>query len=96
MADRVVRFSPQFFERLDEFLPAERSPEGSPSAADFLLYDLPRIRDQLAVDFEGNTLPAEEDPVRVWVGSGVVVANVAVFAYVAEDDSVEVISILIG
>jgi hypothetical protein len=72
MAERVVRFTPQFFERLDELLPAERSPEGAPSTADFLLYDLPRIRDQLADNFEGNTLPADEEPVRVWVGSGMV------------------------
>ncbi len=35
MTDRVVRFAPQFFERLDELLPPERSPEGEPSAADF-------------------------------------------------------------
>jgi hypothetical protein len=96
MADRVVRFAPQFFERLDELLPAERSPTGAPSAADFLLYDLPRIRDQLAADFEGNTLPAEDTPLRVWVGSGVVVPNVALFAYVTDDDTVEVISLLIG
>lgn len=96
MADRVVRFATQFFDRLDELLPAERSPDGAPSAADFLLYDLPRIRDQLAADFEANTLPAEDDPVRVWVGSGVVVENVALFAYLADDDSVEVISLLIG
>jgi hypothetical protein len=96
MAERVVRFTPQFFDRLDELLPAERSPEGEPSTADFLLYDLPRIRDQLADNFEGNTLPADEEPVRVWVGSGVVVSNVAVFAHVAGDDAVEVISLLIS
>ncbi len=96
MTDRVVRFAPQFFERLDELLPAERSPEGEPSAADFLLHDLPRIRDQLAADFEGNTLPTEDDPLRVWVGSGVVVSNVALFAYIAGDDTVEVISLMIG
>lgn len=83
-------------ERLDELLPAERSADGAPSATDFLLYDLPRIRDQLAADFEGNTLPAEDDPVRVWVGSGVVVAMVALFVYVADDDSIEVVSLLIG
>ena len=33
---------------------------------------------------------------RVWVGSGVVVSNVALFAYVTDDNSVEVISLLIG
>jgi hypothetical protein len=88
--------SPQFFDRLDELLPAERSPGGTPSTADFLLYDLPRIRDQLANSFEGNTLPADDEPVRVWVGCGVVVANVAVFAHVAGDDAVEVISLLIS
>lgn len=96
MPDRIVRFAPQFFDRLDELLPAERSPDGAPSAADFLLYDLPRIRDQLASDFEGNTLPADETPLRVWVGSGVVVSNAAIFAYVDDENTVEVISLLIG
>jgi hypothetical protein len=96
VADRVVRFTAGFFERLDSLFPEERSPEGGPSATDFLLYELPRIRDQLAADFEGTTLPADEPPVRVWVGSGVLVRHLAVYGYIDDDGAVEVIWLLLG
>ena len=56
MADRLVRFLPQFFDELDNQLPDQRAPDGRPSAADFLLYDLPRMRDRHATGFERNTL----------------------------------------
>ena len=48
MSDRLVRFTESFFEDLDDQLPEERSASGAPSATDFLLYDLPRLRDALA------------------------------------------------
>ena len=38
--DRVVGILPQFLERLDELLSANRSPEGAPFAVGFLLHDL--------------------------------------------------------
>lgn len=52
MPERQVRFTHSFFDQLDVLLPAERGADGSPSATDFLLYELPRIRDLLAADFE--------------------------------------------
>jgi len=76
-------------------LPDERGGDGSPSATDFLLYELPRIRDLLASDFEGNTLPADEPPVRLYVGAGTLVKSVALYAVVAADEAVEVIWLLI-
>ena len=60
MPDRLVRFLQSFFDDLDRQLPDERGPEGSPSAIDFLLYDLPPIRDLLAVDFEQYTTAVTE------------------------------------
>jgi hypothetical protein len=49
---RVVRVTQQFFDRLDELLPEERSASGTPSATDFLAHDLPNVIDALALDFE--------------------------------------------
>lgn len=96
MAERLVRFSQPFFDRLDLLFPEERGADVAPSAADFLLYELPRVRDQLAREFEGNTVATDEGPVRVWLGAGMLVASIAVYAYLAEDAAVEVISLLVG
>jgi hypothetical protein len=46
-ARRQVRVAPSFFDRLDELLPAERSPTGVPSTADFLLHEIPPLIDLL-------------------------------------------------
>jgi hypothetical protein len=93
VADRVVRFTAGFSECLDSLFPEERSPEGGPSATDFLLYELPR---PVGGDFEGTTLPADEPPVRVWVGSGIFVRHLAVYGYIDDHGAVEVIWLLIG
>ena len=94
MPDRLVQFLPQFFDELDEQLPDQRGSEGSPSAADFLLYDLPPIRDLLASGFERNTLEViGAEPLRVLIGSGTLVRAVAIYAYLADDDTVAVIGV---
>jgi len=54
---RSVRVTEQFFARLDELLPAERTPDGGPSATDFLLHEMPSIIERLATDFAGTTTP---------------------------------------
>lgn len=89
---REVRVSPSFFERLDELLPDERTPDGRPSATDFLLHELPSIIDLLATDYERVTLEVEEVPgVRVLVTAGRLVTRVAFYVALAPDDGVEVI-----
>lgn len=94
MPDRLVRFLPQFFDELDDQLPDQRGSQGSPSAADFLLYDLPPIRDLLASGFERNTLEVPgAEPLRVLIGSGTLVRAVAIYAYLDDDDTVAVIGI---
>ena len=91
----VVRFTPSFFEELDRLLPAERRNDGTPSATDFLLLDLPAVRDRLAADFEAVTVvvPPEGD-VRVCVAAGVLVERFALYA-VRRGDDVAVIGISI-
>ena len=90
MPDRVVRFTEAFFDRLAELLPEERPGDGTPSMTDFLLFDIPAVRDQLAADCESSTLPTAEPDVRVYVGSGLMVPRFALFAVVA-DNAVAVI-----
>lgn len=63
MPERQVRFTEQFFDQLDRLLPGERGADGTPSVTDMLLLDLPRVRDRLAADYEGNTLPTDEPDV---------------------------------
>jgi hypothetical protein len=83
--DRQVRFTDQFFDRLDELLPDERREDGTPSVTDFLLFELPAIGDDLADDFEHWTLPTDDPDVRVYIGKGVLVRAYAIYAiYVGE------------
>ena len=97
MAERLVRFAQSFFDHLDSLFDAERGADGTPSSMDFLLYDLPRIRDRLADDFEGNTMAvAEVAELRVLIGAGLLAPTVAVYAYLVTADIVEVIGLSVG
>jgi hypothetical protein len=93
MADRrLVRVAHSFFERLDEILPAERSPTGIPSATDFLRHDLVPLIDRLAADYEGSTTVFPSMPgVRVMVTSGMLIESMAIYCAVAHDGAVELI-----
>lgn len=91
MIRREVRFTDQFFDRLDELLPSERPGDGSPSASDFLLHDLPNVIDAMADDFEGVTLPSGYDEAtRVLVAPGLLARSFVVYATLAAGDVVEV------
>jgi hypothetical protein len=49
------------------------------------LLDLPRVRDRLATDYEGNTLPTDDPDVRVYIGAGLLVGRFAIFVALAAD-----------
>jgi hypothetical protein len=85
VAERQVRFTEQFFEALDERFPTERGADGTPSATDFLLIDLPAVRDRLANDFDRWTLPTTDQEVRVCIGAGILVERFALFAALVGD-----------
>ena len=87
--ERIVRASDQFFDRLEFLFPEEGSADGIPSVTDVLLLELPIIRDALAGDFLGNTVATADPDVRVFVGGGVFVRAVAVFAAIDEAGCVE-------
>ncbi len=92
---RAVRFLPFFFDQLDDYLGDQRGEDGSPSATDFLLFDLPRVRDLLAADFEGCTLPVPPgNDVRIFSGVGGLVQGFCLFAELSKDDAVEVLAIV--
>ena len=85
MPDRIVRFHENFFDDLDQQLPQNRSAEGVPSATDFLLHELPRLRDLLASDFHRNTMPAHGfGPMRILVQGGSLVRGVALYVAASE------------
>jgi hypothetical protein len=91
-ARRQVRVAPSFFDRLDELLPEERSAVGVPSTADFLLHEMPTLIDVLALDYEGVTLAVSGVPeVRVLIATGVLVARLALYVVLGDDDAVEII-----
>lgn len=80
MPDRIVRFTDDFFDDLERQLPAERSSGGVPSVSDFLIYDLPPLRD-LAADFVENTLPIKGvDSMQVLLQASSLVRHVAIYA----------------
>lgn len=89
MAERIVRFTEQFFDRLEASLPEERGADGSPSLTDFLLLDLPVIRDRLAADYESVTMGTDDRDVRVYIGRGILVPRVAVYVALDAGGSVE-------
>ncbi len=96
VAERVVRFTEQFFDRLESFLPEERGADGSPSLTDFLMLDLAVIRDRLATDYESVTLGTDDPDVRVYVGRGILVPHVAVYVALDAGDGVEAFWVDIG
>ena len=90
MTERQVRFTDQFFDRLDLLLPFERDDTGAPSVTDFLVLEAPRLRDRLAADYEGSTMPTDDADVRVAIATGAIIPYVALYAYIAGDGAVEV------
>lgn len=85
MPDRAVRFTESFFTRLEQLLPDERSVTGIPSITDFLLFDIPPCRDRLASGYVRTTLSTDHPLVRVYIGSGILVARFALYTVVSQE-----------
>jgi hypothetical protein len=95
VTERTVRFTESFFERLEELLPAERGADGTPSITDFLVLEVPGLRDGLAADAVRLTRPTTIDGVRVYINGGVLVPAVMMYMFV-DDLDVEVFDISFG
>src|SRR3954454_21499255 len=97
MSRRPVRVDSTFFERLDELLGPERGSDGTPSATDFLLHDLPAIIDLLAEGYLEHTVAVAHDPeIRVLITAGILVPFISVYAVLGADDAVEIIYLELG
>ena len=94
MRHRTVRFTDTFFTRLDEQLPDDRPTDGRPSVTDFLVFDIPTIRDRLAEDTEGCTVTIPPgQTVRAYIGAGTLVARFVVYVIIRPDEAVDVIDV---
>ena len=88
-ARRIVRVTQQFFDRLDELLPADRGANAEPSATDFLLHELPTVIDRLAEDYERCTVATSDiGGVRAFISSGTLVTYFAVYTELTDDEAV--------
>jgi hypothetical protein len=94
---RVIAKAAALEKELQQALPEHRSAAGRPSATDFLLFDLPRVRDQLASNFEGCTSLARPGGfVRVYIGSGAVVPYFVLYVVRVELGVLEVVDVEIS
>lgn len=91
---RRVRVSEAFFEQLEELLPADRGPDGEPSATDFLVIDLPPIVDQFATSFDQipEVIPGVPSA-RMLINVGRLVGTFVVFGLEAPDGSIDLIGL---
>ena len=86
---RIVRATPRFFEDLDRQLRSERGPNGEPSTNDSQVFELIRIVDRFAAEFDDlSRLIAERDDYRILVMSGTLVAGFSVIGQLAADGAV--------
>jgi hypothetical protein len=89
-----VRATSAFFEDLDSQLGAERGPNGEPSTNDFQAFELLRIVDEFASEWDDlpELIPGRPD-YRLLIGSGALVAGFSVIGQLAADGAVELVQL---
>ena len=89
---RTVRTTKQFFQDLDRQLPPERGPHGEPSAHDFQVYELLRVVEQFATEFDtmAELIPGRPE-YRILITSGLLVPRFVVTGQLAPDGAVELV-----
>jgi hypothetical protein len=87
---RIVRTTPDFFAHLDAQLGDERGPNGEPSSADFLAYEMLKIVEEFAVGWEDlpELIPGRPE-YRVYVRPGRLVPMISVVGQLASDGAVQ-------
>ena len=91
---RTVRTTQSFFEDLDRQLPAERRPNGEPSAHDFQVFELLRIVEVFATAFdELPALISGRADYRILITTGILVPRIAVVGQLVADDAIELIEL---
>jgi hypothetical protein len=91
---RTVRTTQSFFEDLDRQLPAERGPNGEPSAHDFQVFELLRIVEVFATAFDGlpALIPGRAD-YRILITTGILVPRLAVVGQLVSGNAIELIEL---
>jgi len=91
---RAVRATAGFFEDLDRQIPNERGPNGEPSTNDFQVFDLFRIIETFATQFDDLPvlIPGRTD-YRILITVGIVVPRFAVIGQLAADGAVELVQL---
>jgi hypothetical protein len=91
---RTVRITVSFFDDLDSQLPHKRGPSGEPSANDFQVYELLRIVDRIAVEWESlPELIAGRPDYRALTAAGILVPVFTVIGQLAADDAIELVEL---
>jgi MoxR-like ATPase len=57
---RTVKVTEEFLDRLDMLMPAHNSADGTPTAQDFLVHELPAVIELLKRDYEEHTYVRDE------------------------------------
>jgi hypothetical protein len=93
---RTVRTTQRFFEDLDRQLGQERGSDGQPSVHDFQVYELLRVVERFAVEFEAlpELIPGRED-YRILVAAGMLVPRFSVVGQLTTHGAVELIRLRI-
>ncbi|MBL8776071.1 MAG: hypothetical protein JNK12_09075 [Acidimicrobiales bacterium] len=91
---RPVRIAASFFDDLDAQFPPERGRNGAPSAHDFLVYELVRIVDQVASEWDTLAeLIAGRGEYRILTAVGILVPVFTVVGQLAADGAIELIQL---
>ncbi|MEY2426960.1 MAG: hypothetical protein QOI61_2532 [Actinomycetota bacterium] len=94
LSRRIVRATDGFFIQLDSQLPSTRGADGTPSAGDFLVLELPAIVDLFATNFEAlPEVAVGMGSARVSINKSLIVDSFAVYGVLLTDDSIELIGV---
>lgn len=93
MTDRPVRVRSSFYRDVQSLRP-ERGPNGEPSAADFLAFDLPEIIAEFATNWDKLPRHLPDHPFyRELVGHGLTVYAYQAVGQLGPDEAVELVRI---
>lgn len=91
---RAVRISSSFFDDLNAQLPHERGPNGEPSVHDFQVYELLRVVDRIATEWDDLAeLIAGRADYRILTAAGILVPVFSVVAQLTSDGAIELVEI---
>ncbi|MBI2703675.1 MAG: hypothetical protein HYX32_00060 [Actinobacteria bacterium] len=91
---RTVRITASFFDDLDAQLPHERGPNGEPSVNDFQVYELLRVVDRIAVEWDSlPELIAGRPDYRALTAAGILVPVFTVVGQLATDGAIELVEL---